>query len=51
MCCKTLLSKVLNAVSRAIYIYFEFLTKTIIIGQYSTVFHGLIPIFRWLQFI
>ena len=34
-------SKVLNAVNRAIYIYFGFLTKTIIIGYY-TVFHGLI---------
>ena len=39
-----------NAVDRAIYIYFEFLTKTTTIGQY-TAFHDLIPIFRWLQFI
>ena len=31
----------LNAINRAIYIYFGFLTKTTIIGHY-TVFHGLI---------
>ena len=38
-------SKVLNAVNRAIYVYFVFLTKTRIIGHY-TVYHELIPIFR-----
>ena len=43
-------SKVVNAVNSTLYIYFGFLTKTTIIGHY-TVFHGLIPIFRWLQFI
>ena len=42
-------SKVLNAVNRAIYIYFWFLTKTII--GHHTVFYGLILIFRWLQYI
>ena len=31
-------------------IYFGFLTKKTIIGHY-TVFHGLIPIFRRLQFV
>ena len=38
--------------SNSMYIYFAFiaiLTKTTIIGH-DTVFHGLIPILRWLHF-
>ena len=41
-------SKVLNAVNKAIYVYFGCFTKTII--DHYTVFHGLIPLIRWLQF-
>ena len=43
-------SKVLNSVNRTIYIYFGFVAKETIIGHY-TLFYGLIPIVKWLQFI
>ena len=51
MCCNhSQVAQVLNALNREIYVYFGFLTKTRIIDHY-TVFHELIPIFRWPQFI